>query len=83
MKKRLLLLCLLPVLLLNGCGEENKYDVNKLNTGDVLVDIGCNSLHNYYICYDSKTKVEYIRSAEGILSPLYNADGTLKLYKGE
>lgn len=36
-----------------------------------------------YLCYDKDTGVMYILSEPGVLTPLYNADGTLRIYEGE
>lgn len=49
---------------------------------DMLIEI--ESHFSYVIAYDKDTKVMYFRgcSAEADLCPLYNADGSLKLYSG-
>lgn len=51
-------------------------------TDDTLVEI--ESHFTYAIMYDKDTKVMYYRgmAAETDLCPLYNADGSLKLYSG-
>ena len=49
---------------------------------DMLIEIECHI--NYIIMYDKDTKVVYYRGLGGDadLCPLYNADGSLKLYSG-
>lgn len=49
---------------------------------DTLIEIECHI--NYIIMYDKDTKVMYYRgmSTEADLCPLYNADGSLRLYSG-
>lgn len=52
------------------------------DSDDMLIEI--ESHFSYAILYDKDTKVLYYRgmAAEGDLCPLYNADGSLKLYSG-
>ena len=51
-------------------------------TDDMLVYVETH--YNYNIMYDKDTKVMYYRGtgADADLLPLYNADGSLKLYSG-
>lgn len=43
-----------------------------------IVEVNCSSI----VCYDIETKVMYLQGSGGI-TPMYNADGTLKLYDEE
>ena len=71
-----------------SCGNtENNYGFNI--PGANLVCIGTSSTSNsgwYALYYDKDTKVMYMFVKHGYgagLTPLYNADGTLKLYEQE
>ena len=57
------------------CGTES------VEKSDVFVTIESHA--SYSIMYDKETRVIYAvsRSGSRVFSPLYNADGTLKLYK--
>jgi hypothetical protein len=50
----------------------------------MLVVIEDHGLSGYYIVYDKDTKIIYYQgiSHGACLDPLYNSDGTLKLYNG-
>lgn len=50
----------------------------------MLVVIEDHSLSNYYIVYDKDTKIIYYQGfgSGACLHPLYNPDGTFKLYGG-
>lgn len=41
------------------------------------------SAYNSTVFYDKETKVMYVSIYKGGCTPLYNADGTLKLYGGD
>lgn len=58
-----------------ACDAEN-YD----DAGDTLVCIDVCPLYDYRTFYDKETNVMYVSSEDGVFSPLYNADGTLKTY---
>lgn len=55
-----------------GYGYENK------RIAIELIDSG------FYVLYDKKTKVEYLYITDdvGSVTPLYNKDGSLSIYKG-
>lgn len=55
----------------------NKKDVH----GFINVENGETKYTNYSIVYDYETRVMYIIEYRGGISPLYNADGTLRVYK--
>ena len=84
MKKLLSLLGLLLLLLSLSSCDEKKATVEKPSPyKDTLVYIGSQN-NDFYYYYDKDTKVMYvvyidIHSAG--ITPLYNADGTLKLYE--
>ena len=50
----------------------------------MLVVIEDHALSGYYIVYDKDTKIIYYQGVShgACLDPLYNSDGTLKLYNG-
>lgn len=77
MKKTLaLMFCLyLLALSLTACDVENFDDA-----GDTLVCIDVSGAYDYRTFYDKETKVMYVSSKDGVFSPLYNADGSLKTY---
>ncbi len=84
MKKLLgLLLVFLLLLSLASCGGHNATVENPSQDINTLVYIGSQDDRFYYY-YDRDTKVMYVVYAKGNrggIEPLYNADGTLKLYK--
>jgi vancomycin permeability regulator SanA len=55
-----------------------------LNSGKIIDEYGCTL--EYYIVVDSETGVEYYvtnsKYNRGTITPLYNADGTLKVFDG-
>ena len=68
--------------ILSGCGMPKVEDVEKAPTYFIKIS------HEYHgdIVYDTRTGVEYWLSDgaynSGTLTPLYNADGSLMIYKG-
>lgn len=83
MKKTIkILLCILVFVMLIGC-TVTYTDTNKNNNSNN--DIGVIETHkicpdySYEVFYDKDTKVCYIAIADGV-TPLYNADGSLKTY---
>lgn len=50
------------------------------DTGDTLVCIDVSPGYDYRTFYDKETLVMYVSSDDGVFSPLYNADGSLKTY---
>jgi len=54
--------------------------VNYDDTGDTLVCIDVSPRYDYRTFYDKETLVMYVSSDDGVFSPLYNADGSLKTY---
>ena len=77
MKKRITALfvaILFCFLFLTGCSSNDK--------PTCLERVGYDGLGiPYGVYYDLETKVMYIISYHGGVSPLYNADGSLKLYQ--
>lgn len=51
---------------------------------EMLIVIEDHELSGYYIVYDKDTKIIYYQGVShgACLNPLYNPDGTLKLYNG-
>lgn len=69
-----------------GCGGDSANDIEarKYCNFKILyknVDVGIADDDKIYV--DTTTGVMYIRSWMGGISPLYNADGTLKIWNGE
>lgn len=89
MKKRLTLLVILLMLVLTGCKTTTTtYEDREKDFWDkfVLIEKYDKAGSKLYVVYDKDTKVEYyIISNYNQLgfSPIYNADGTIKVYEGE
>lgn len=79
MKKAIIVVMALLSLSLVGCSNNNPTGFTEIESGTI------SPVTKYTIMYNNKTKVEYIylRGNNSGISPLYNADGTLKIYKGE
>lgn len=80
MKKRVLaiILCMTITLGVVGYGSNNcrnSAEENMLETIDRDT--------SYEIFYDKDTKVMYYRAYRGGVTPMYNADGTLRVYVGD
>jgi len=77
MKKMLVaMLCVCFLALsMTACDAENFDDA-----GDTLVCIDVSGAYDYRTFYDKETNVMYVSSKDGVFSPLYNADGSLKTY---
>ena len=86
MKRLLSLLLVFLLLLFLACCDEKKAAVEKPSRAiDTLVYIGSQN-NDFYYYYDKDTKVMYVVYIDiykAGITPLYNADGTLKLYEGE
>lgn len=73
---------ILTFVILSGCGMPTVEDAEKAQTYFIKIST------EYWgdIVYDTRTGVEYWISRgthnSGILTPLYNADGSLMIYKG-
>lgn len=90
MKKKNLLKALLGLLLvfllllpLASCRDHNATVENPSQDINTLVYIGSQD-NRFYYYYDRDTKVMYVVYSslyKGGITPLYNEDGTLKLYK--
>lgn len=80
------LLCLLVFILLIGCTSTNttidKENIsNSKDSGIVIIKTHQLVTDYYYdIFYDKDTKVCYLITGRGGITPLYNADGSLKTY---
>lgn len=79
-KKMILLLC--TAVLLSGCAIKDSLDKaeKEVESRSLL-----KSAKGYYqdVYYDTDTKVMYYKSRYGHITPLYNADGSLRTYDGE
>jgi len=76
---------LLVSILMTGCASDayKEYtEVNKINYGSASTFAVLYRGFNYAIVYDVETKVMYMFNRY-MLTPLLNADGSLKLWKGE
>lgn len=62
----------------------NKSTEQTANPDEMLVVIEDHAFLDYYIVYDKDTKIIYYQGVGhgACLDPLYNPDGTYKLYKG-
>lgn len=90
MKKKLTLLTILLILVLVGCGTTTAtYEDEEKNFWDKFVVVESYDNMNdgsLYIVYDKDTKVEYyiVHAYRRFgISPIYNADGTIKVYEEE
>lgn len=87
MKKMILLLC--ATVLLCGCGKGTITIEKTIETKKTEEEVESRSLlknvNGYYqdVYYDADTKVMYYKSRYGHITPLYNADGSLRTYDGE
>ena len=86
MKKLLLFLFITVLLSFCGCNKEET-ELDMINNQFVIVSKDYNiNTGNLYITYDKNTKVMYyIASApyKYAISPIYDTDGSIKIYKGE
>lgn len=88
--KKFLIVVMVLTLALTGC-ETRKISFDDgerviLDKFVVLEKIYDPDYGNLYTTYDKETKVEYYIYSSGYRSsmcPIYNANGTLKLYEGE
>ena len=86
MKKILTLFCCMGlVLTLTACDNDSKTETLSKYCDLVVIEGDLRS--DYKILYDKNTKVMYClycrTEHENGITPIYNADGTLKLYKEE
>lgn len=93
MKKIIILLILVVFMItLTSCSEEIKannydltYNVKYIHSDYIDLEV-VESGGGYVIAYDTHTKVLYIITDGyncGAMSPIYNKDGSLKLYQGD
>ena len=90
MKKRIaaIVLGLSMCIGMTGCGKTNNGEYNFKNVDNRYIHLitVCDKDDGNIIAYDEDTKVLYLcvygYSSMGI-TPIYNPDGTLKLYEGE
>lgn len=90
MKKRLLGLLCTGALLLTGCGTRvTTYKDDEINLWNKFVVLEVRNdagLGGLYTVYDKESCVMYYiweTASRGGISPIYNADGTVKIYNGE
>lgn len=85
MKKKLLCLLLvliMPVIVLAGCGNaEKNYSEESMFVVVECLNISGNCL--VYVLVNKETKVMYMTQYEGGLTVMLNADGTPMLWEGE
>lgn len=77
------LLSVFLMILFSACTGKSTNTVEQSAASDeMLVVIEDHSLSGYYIVYDKDTKIIYYQGVShgACLNPLYNSDGTLKLY---
>jgi hypothetical protein len=87
MKKLILLLItVLSLSVLSGCkAYDSQQNLNNEEYDDyfVLLQEWSSFENQWKIVYAKDTKVKYVILNRKGISPLYNADGTLQIYKGE
>lgn len=79
------LLSVLFIIGFSACTGKSTNIVKQADASDeMLVVIEDHALSGYYIVYDKDTKIMYYQGVShgACLNPLYNPDGTLKLYNG-
>lgn len=79
------LLSVLFIIGFSACTGKSTNSIEQSAASDeMLIVIEDHSLSGYYIVYDKDTKIMYYQgfSHGACLNPLYNPDGTLKLYNG-
>ena len=85
MKKIIIILAITLMLVLTGCGTKVKeYSSEEKELWDkfVVIEVRNDMLYGVLtIAYDKDTKVEYYITKMDGISPIYNADGTVKVYK--
>lgn len=88
--KKLLIVVMVLVLALTGCETKSiAYDNGakvKLDKFVVIEKLDSAGNGMLYIMYDKDTKVEYyylIEYNRAAMSPIYNTDGSVKVYEGE
>lgn len=83
--KKFLIVGLLSVFLLVGCGYQEGSKI--MSDHFVVIEKQSDDVKYYtYKVYDKETKVIYLifdGSYSGGITPLYNADGTLQIYEGK
>lgn len=88
--KKFLIMVMVLTLILTGCETSKKsYDDDEMVISDTFIVL--ERVYNFddgafYTVYDKETKVEYFiysNGYQGGICPIYNADGTVKVYKGE
>lgn len=85
MKKKLislLLVLMMPVLVLCGCGNaEEKYVQDSMFI--VIEHLNINQACFYYVLVNKETRVMYLTQSQGGIVVMVNADGSPMLYEGE
>lgn len=92
-KKKLIIVLMVITLSLTGCGEsshqKDKSNNNTLFDQFVIVkdteyDAMNDEWYDFYIVYDKDTKVMYYFAngfRRAMMSPIYNSDGTVKIWE--
>lgn len=92
--KKIIILFITVILLISLCACGRTYEEAENNQGKlsgnyfvIIKEWGNSSVYgNSYIVYANDTKVMYYIEYGGgsrMITPLYNADGTLQIYEGE
>ena len=89
MKKFCLLLLLITMLLtiiFVSCTSDNSTETvsEDYSSRFICINKTTSASHpDVYVFVDTQTRVQYVTTTEGGLTPLYDADGSILLYKGE
>ena len=83
MKKTILIIaCMICAAVLTGC--DTNYNETNISTYFDYCRIKCEGFADETVFYDKNTGVMYYRNCrKGGITPIYNADGTLKIYEEE
>ena len=80
MKKKLVCLLLAATLALSGCAIEPDENSEQENSSTITT---VEQSFNYRIIVDTETGVMYVKWTDAGIIPMFNADGTLKIWEGD
>jgi len=96
MKKMFVVLLAVLTLSLTACGGRSPYQKGEIINDTIFdqfvivkdnkYDVAKGNWYDFYIVYDKDTKVMYYLASgfnRAMMSPIYNSDGTVKIWDGE